>query len=321
MSVILKPKRGTEAAIVSAAGSSGLVAGEIYTATDTGRVYVALSSSTYREAALKSELSTGGTIPKGYISGLTLSNNFSDATNDIDIAEGEATDSTGAVVIAMPALLPAWYQKRLDANWAAGPGQGGRDSSLAIGNVTYHVHLVCKAGGADTDIYFTREAAEADALFKLQAETGGSGYIYARRIGSFMRRSGAIAAFRQFGDIFKQTGVVDRNSSSAVASSLLTLSVPIGIIVRPIATSFLQVSATAVSIYVSFGDGSAGVANETVANLNTEASGSNTLYTPISNIYTNTSSQVYFSQLNSSGTPGSSQVFTAGWIDTRGKDA
>ncbi len=55
-------------------------------------------------------------IGPGIKQGLALSNNTTDATNDIDVAAGKAVDSTGAVVMSLASTMV----KRLDANWATG---------------------------------------------------------------------------------------------------------------------------------------------------------------------------------------------------------
>src|SRR3990167_1953787 len=55
----------------------------------------------------------GSGLPAGHIYGLTLSNNGTDPTNDIDIATGKARDSTDAVDISLASALT----KQLDAAW------------------------------------------------------------------------------------------------------------------------------------------------------------------------------------------------------------
>lgn len=79
----------------------------------------------------------GAGVNRGHIAGLTLSNNASDATNDIDIADGEARDTTNVRTM----VLSSGLTKRLDAAWQAGTGNGGLDSGT-IANATYHVHLI-----------------------------------------------------------------------------------------------------------------------------------------------------------------------------------
>ena len=76
----------------------------------------------------------------GAISGRTLNNNGSDATNDIDIATAfTAADGDGC-----PLILTSGLAKRLDAAWAVGTNQGGFDTG-SIANTTYHLWLIRRA--------------------------------------------------------------------------------------------------------------------------------------------------------------------------------
>src|SRR4029077_17826592 len=96
-------------------GPAGAVDGEfaVYSGT-TGKLLGRLASN---------EL-----FPRGYIVGLKISNNSADAVNDIDIAEGGCRDDSNSANILLSAMT-----KRLDAAWAAGTNQGGRDTG-AIGD-------------------------------------------------------------------------------------------------------------------------------------------------------------------------------------------
>lgn len=164
---------------------------------------------------------------KGYLIGLTLSNNAGDATNDIDIAVGSAaSDETTPILMTLGSALT----KRLDANWAAGTNQGMRNSAAAITDTTYHIYLVSKAAGADVDIYAHTSTTVSTVITALQAETGGGSYISARRIGSIIRASAAIKGFVQRGNRFLLK-VPENQSTSALGTSatLLTLPVPTGI--------------------------------------------------------------------------------------------
>jgi hypothetical protein len=69
------------------------------------------------------------TIPplrSSLVDGLILSNNVTDATNDIDIAAGVATAYDGTYW--RPFELTSAITKRLDAAWAVGTGNGGLDT-------------------------------------------------------------------------------------------------------------------------------------------------------------------------------------------------
>jgi hypothetical protein len=79
------------------------------------------------------------TVPLWAISGLTYSNNGSDATNDIDIAAGRAMDATGAHIMVLAATLT----KRLDAAWSVGTNQGGLDTgSTTSGSLSGRIRVL-----------------------------------------------------------------------------------------------------------------------------------------------------------------------------------
>jgi hypothetical protein len=155
---------------------------------------------------------------RGYLSGLTISNNAGDATNDIDIAVGIAVDSTRAAFMVLAAALT----KRLDAAWAVGTNQGGLDTG-AIANTTYHVHLIRRPDTGVIDVLFSTSPT---------APTMPTNYTQFRRIGSFVRASAAILPFKQRGDFFELvTPVADisgTNPGTSEATRTLA-SMPTGI--------------------------------------------------------------------------------------------
>jgi hypothetical protein len=155
--------------------------------------------------------------PKGHLSGLALSNNGTDATNDIDIAAGEAA-SDDAVLMALASSLT----KRLDAAWAVGSGNGGLDTG-SIANTTYHVFLIQRSDTGVVDALFSTSAT---------APTMPANYDRKRRIGSIMRASAAIRPFKQRGDTFLHSnGIVGDVAAQTQDNTrtLRTLSVPLGI--------------------------------------------------------------------------------------------
>lgn len=251
-----------------------------------------------------------GAALKGHIFGLTLSNNATDATNDIDIAAGEcASTETDPVLM----ILASTLTKRLDASWAVGTNQGGLDTG-SIANNTYHIWLIQRS---DTGV--------VDALFSLSATapTMPTNYDRKRRIGSIIRASAAIVGFKQVGDTFRRnTKVEDRNSASAVTDSLITLSVPTGLQIAPILMSSLKANAntwgqvflgsaalgTTANMEVNYIIGAAGVFSGDAAGIF------------IPSLLTNTSGQIYLTHVNGSGSQ-TNILETHGWVDTRGKDA
>ena len=158
----------------------------------TGLETVSYGSSQSLTAAQKTQARSNiSAALKGHIHGLTLSNNSSDATNDIDIAIGETgSTQTSPILISISSALT----KQLDADWASGDDAGMRYSGAAIANGTYHIYAGCEADGTNGDIYAYPDPANgtdvdgatfiATVLSAWQAETGGSSYAHIRRIGS-----------------------------------------------------------------------------------------------------------------------------------------
>lgn len=165
-------------------------------------------------------LAAGGVVLfRGMLWGLTLSNNASDATNDIDIAAGTAIDNTTFDFMT----LGSGITKRLDAAWAVGSGNGGLDTG-SIGNNTYHVWLIKRTDTGVVDVLFSLSAT---------APTMPTNYTAKRRIGSIVRSGGTILAFKQYGDRFLwSVPVVDVNTSNPGTSAVTAaLTVPNGIAV------------------------------------------------------------------------------------------
>lgn len=239
-----------------------------------------------------------------YLAGLTLSNNVSDATNDIDIAAGSASaDATPFSIMALTASIT----KRLDAAWAVGTGNGGLDTG-SIANGTYHVWLIQRS---DTGV--------VDALFSTSATspTMPANYDRKRRIGSIIRSGGAILAFKQFGDKFRfVTPITDVSVVSSGTSAVSrTLTVPSGIVVDANVllnyTSGGTANAAALLTALDETDSAPTTTfNHTnIPTISTNGSGADIF------VRTNTSSQIRSRENVANGTI---IIRTLGWIDTRG---
>ncbi|MFO0451052.1 MAG: hypothetical protein ACK52I_20745, partial [Pseudomonadota bacterium] len=202
------------------------------------------------------------------------------------------------------------------ANWAAGTGNGGRYSGAAIANTTYHVWLVAKAAGADVDVYMAPSAVAATVLAWLQAEVGGSAYLYLWRIGSILRESGAIASFVQTGDFFQRVNAAtDRSTSSITGGTaiLVGLSVPDGIKVEASITAYWdQINAVEHLIITSpdQADVAPNVTNGVVTQ-GLQAGPDPRAAIGLGKYVTNTSRQLRF-RTDATGNLG---VATAGWLD------
>jgi hypothetical protein len=154
---------------------------------------------------------------RSFITGYTLSNNATDATNDIDIAAGACSDSTSTYAIVRASSIT----KRLDALWTAGNNQGGLDTG-AVADGTYHAFAIKRLDTGVTDILFSASPT---------APTLPTNYTVFRRIGSVVRSSGVILEFSQYGNEFLLKSPptdVDVSNQGLTAVSR-TLSVPTGI--------------------------------------------------------------------------------------------
>ncbi len=201
-------------------GDSALSAGDIA----ANGVYLLRYDTTYNGAAGAWILLNSGSVyfPTGHLYGLTLSNNGTDATNDIDIAAGTARDSTDSANMVLASALT----KRLDATWAVGTNEGMLASGAAIADTTYHIFLIKRTDtgvvdiAADTSVTGANVAANTDAAYTLR-----------RRIGSILRESGSIVPFFQTGRYFARS--VPANSinvtNPGTSAVLRTLAVPVGL--------------------------------------------------------------------------------------------
>ena len=264
-------------------------------------------------------------MPRSYLAGFGIANNGSDATNDIDFSAGAARDSTNTVDI-----LGAAMTKRLDAGWVAGTNQGMRNSAAAITDTTYHLYAVSTATGTQ-DYYAHTSTTVATVITALQAEAGGSAYLYARRIASIVRAGATIVAFSQSGDEFLRsasiasfTAVVDPGTT-AVTQAMA--GIPTGLVLWVIANWSTQNAAAGVapSTYISalVQSDEAPVGNaipfsNAASQAQSAAGGSGTWNLQLTT-RTNTSAQVRY-RLSASDGNVTFEAATLGWIDRRGRE-
>jgi hypothetical protein len=244
--------------------------------------------------------------------GLTLSNNVSDATNDIDIATGKCRDSTDAANMVLASALT----KRLDAAWGVGTNGGGLDTG-SIANTTYHIWLIKRSDTGVVDALFSTSAT---------APTMPANYDYKRRIGSIVRSAANIRAFLQDGDLFMWKSPVSDITATNPGTSAVTrtLTLPTGIRIE----SIVQVNVTGTTqpnlpgaVYLSdLSLTDVAASSNTAASILVYASSAiGDLYAGlICKVMTNTSAQIR-SRLQISGAGTTLQINTAGWIDTRGR--
>ena len=294
-----------------------------FTIADT-TLYALLASPTFTGTVTTAALTAAGALTAsgalagtisdpGSLFGLTTANNAGDATNDIDIAVGEATSVHATPASRLRMVLASALTKRLDASWVTGTNQGGLSSSLTIANTTYHVHLI-RVAGVD-DVGFDTSAVAANLI------TDHSATAY-RRIGSILRESGAIVAFVQFGDWFgRSSPLLDISDASPGTSAVTrTMTAPVGIVT----TLLMNIGSGAAGtngVYLSALDATDLAPSATLAPLTTSqcniSGGANGTPSSIGIVKTNTSAQIRSRSIANI----SLLLSTMGWWDSRGRNA
>lgn len=241
------------------------------------------------------------------IKGLTLSNNGTDPTNDIDIAAGACMSDDADPADRVVMYLSSAITKQLDAAWAVGNNQGGRSSAAAIENTTYHVFAVKRTDTGVVDVILDVSAT---------APTMPTNYTKKQRIGSIMRESAAIVLFTQDEDFFERTTPsFDVDAASPGTSAVTrTLSVPIGISVHAfVNASTLDGNGGPNQWYLSDLAVTDQAASGTANPLATVITQSNVNNAVQARIRTNTSAQIRSRLQAAAG--GTVRISTLGWFD------
>lgn len=267
-------------------------------------------------------------LPRGWIDGLVLANNGTDATNDIDIAAGvcRSTSNIGPDGVRTTLArhqrdieLAATLVKQLDVTWA--PGNNGGRSSSSISDTTWHVYAI--GGRGLPDDILLHDGVDPSAVLP-------AGYTAWRRIGSTIRASAALLSFRQVGDRFSlNSPVLDVNNQSIGTSAVLfTLgSVPAGIVTRALLNVVLNQNSTSTALYVSCPTDTdmsvAGVGTFTAPlsqiGFTNGASGSPAAPIPAQlEVDTDTSRRV---RARASSASNTMSIATCGWLDLRGRNS
>lgn len=245
---------------------------------------------------------------RGHIYGLGIANNATDATNDIDIAAGEAA-AEGSASFPRLIALTGGVTRQLDI--AFGTGNGGRFDS-AISDGTWHVFVIMNAAG-------TVNAGFSKSLVPTSAPNYPAGYIYYRRIASFTRSSSAIDAFVQVGDRFMlntpRASVSVTNASAG--ATLRNMWVPLGIKVECLFMMGLTGATSTQYVFVNDPDQPAYAPSGTLFMLVATTS---LLQATLGSCMTNTAQQVRSNTAHSAaGTSNALYMTSLGWIDKRGQ--
>jgi len=297
----------TSVALAWAATYTGNTIGDLVVTTPDGSIEpVSVLDDAIKEIkrAVVSALPT-----RSYLAGYGISNNASDATNDIDIAVGSAMDSTNVRMLKLASALT----KQLDAAWAVGTNAGCRDTG-SIANNTWHIHAIMRV---DTNV--------VDILCSLSvgAPTMPTNYTLFRRIGSIIRSGATILAFDQDGNYVRlDATVLDTDATNPGASAVTrTLTVPTGINVIAFGSVYLENGAAAVNLILLSDLASSDEAPATASgrgHASTQtAAGTQGIGTFA--VRTNTSAQIRSRQTGSNASD-VNRISTWGWIDTRGRD-
>lgn len=272
-----------------------------------------------------------GWLPRGYIDGLILSNDTTDATNDIGIAAGvcRSQSNIGRDGVRstlhrdqMDLELPIAIIKQLDVSWApgnydpegySGGGRSGGRATAAIANALYHAFVIGGSG------------LRPDVLFDESVTINGSarlpfGYTAWRRIGAIIRSGAAIKTFTQIGDAFRlavPTPDVAVANLGTTATNY-TLTVPDGGRVTALFMATMSHLAGGTAVLIASPDdaddapslsaGYASLANEVAGQYQAGHFA----------IGTNTLGQI---RARSTAADTALGIVTRGWIDPRGRDA
>ncbi len=249
-----------------------------------------------------------------FLTGLTTSNNVTDAEHDIDVSPGSCNDSTDAIRI----VLPVTMTKRIDAIWAAGNGAGGLASGATLGASTwYHLFIVLVDGTVDA--MFDSSPICANGVANNEVTNF-------RRIGSVLTDpSSNIVKYFQFGDRFIFDVARQTISTVTATAANVTISAPLGVETTLLVyaqLALISASGTGVVFYMSLTSPDYGTPTvsatqhqQAMANPGPALDGwSCTLH----EVKTNTSSQIKARGFATVGTSLGSVMFNViGWIDTR----
>lgn len=252
------------------------------------------------------------TLPRSYLAGLKLANG-ADATNDIDIAVGQAVDDGNVVAMSLAAATT----KQTDAAWVVGTNQGCLDTGL-VGNNTYHFWLIRRTDTGVVDVLCSLSAT---------APTMPTSYSQKRRIGSVIRAGGTIIAFTQDGDYFQlnvPTNEWDETIPATTAQTKTLSRVPTGINV--IWQGILSVSnpTAGVALGILASDlattDTAPVQSTGISQLRVNVDPSISILGAVEvQVRTNTSAQIRVRSQSTAGSPSWTGV-GRGWFDRRGRD-
>lgn len=179
-------------------------------------------SERYAEEAEISANRASSYVPTGVakaLLGLVPFNSPTNPTTRIGVSPGIGRDKDNGIDIS----LVTGIEKRIDQNWAAGNGAGGRDVATAFPAISgVHIYIIRNPTTAAVDVLFSQSAT---------SPVMPSGFSQRRRIGAFMLDTSAqpyAGIWYANGDFYYKSPI-NQGSWPAESSSLFTTLVPAGI--------------------------------------------------------------------------------------------
>ena len=227
------------------------------------------------------------------------------ASTTLSVSVGRATDSTHVSMMILGSALA-----KTTGSWAAGTANGGLDTGTIANNTWYHWYLISKGNSSAVDVVFSTSAS---------APTLPATYTLYRRIFSWKTNgSGQWETVFQNGDHFYRAWVADFTAGGTSSMTLRTLSIPTGIVVRPLLAAYTQAVNNASSILQA-----APAANSAITMqlgytyMGVSGAGASSLSFgegPPSN----TSGQIYVAVPAYVST---TVLYSQGWVDSRGRNS
>ena len=246
---------------------------------------------------------------RGYLGGLTLSNDSVTASSVLDISPGVCADKNAQQILKLPAIT-----KTTTGAWTPGPGHSGMGQGITVSACTWY-HVFVWNAPTGTDVYFDTVTTSSNC------PVAGAP---SRRIGSIRTSSASgILAFTQSGDTFVWASPINEFTTTSPPPSSLTAIALTGVPPSVATTAKIRgifASTTITHDYLLAGG------NET-AGLDASVTGRNrTVEVQVSNqsipfqvdVPTNSNNQVNHQAASSAD---QLDFNTVGWIDTRGRFA
>lgn len=249
--------------------------------------------------------------PSGYLYGMVLQNDLTDATNDLRITAGECASDDMNAEDRVLLKTTAMHIKQLDVAWATGSGPAGGRISGSIADGTWHVFAFRDGTDGSTQIGMDQS---------LTPTLPNSG-THKRLIGSILRESGAIVAFTQWNDEFwRVTPSLDINRNTpGTSANTETLSVPTGVAVEAILNAGVVSNADGHAYFSALDatDSSSSLTAAPGASVAFSSSGVGAGFTQL-RVRTNTSRQIRV-RTTTGGAGVTTKGSTLGWVHPRGR--